>query len=64
MVSARLFLPFVFVSPFTQAAALLEEMHSAGIEPYPPAHHEAITAIAAAEGYDGALTVLARMKVG
>lgn len=43
---------------------LLEEMESAGLEAYPPAHHVAISAVAAADGYKAALDVLNSMKVG
>lgn len=47
-----------------QAITLLEEMNSSGIQPYPPAHRAAIAAVAAAEGHQGAMAVLADMKVG
>lgn len=48
----------------SQAVLLLEEMEAAGLEPYPPAHQAALTALAASEGHRAAMDLLVKMRVG
>lgn len=46
-----------------QAVSLLKEMQEAGLKPHPAAHQAALSAVAATEGHEAAMALLATMKV-
>ena len=43
--------------------SLLKEMQEAGLKPHPAAHQAALSAVAATEGHEAAMALLATMKV-
>lgn len=46
-----------------KAVSLLQEMQEAGLKPHPAAHQAALSAVAATEGHEATMALLATMKV-
>lgn len=62
-VSVHVLIVGIWPTKMPQAVSLLKEMQEAGLKPHPAAHQAALSAVAATEGHEAAMALLAAMKV-